>query len=205
MGNWVSSQQPDTYHQCDCAYSPTPSTGGKIHTEMRKLILNVKVVTMELLKVEYSLYFHLLSSSPAATLGSLCRWHPTDSAPSSSLLPTRRYCSVEWLWLWSTGRTRLIVILKGFVYLLPISQDCNNLTYISSLQTIRGQNCAVAFHMYFHLIYPRPHNCICISIFNVQYTQVTTLADNIPIINIVFCTTKKLEKDIFQCPESLHS
>ena len=45
---------------------PTPGTGGKIHTEMRKLILNVKVVTMELLKVEYSLYFHLLSSSPAA-------------------------------------------------------------------------------------------------------------------------------------------
>ena len=65
--------------------SPTPGTGGKIHTEMRKLILNVKVVTMELLKVEYSLYFHLLSSSPAATLGSLCRWHPTDIAPSSPL------------------------------------------------------------------------------------------------------------------------
>ena len=101
-------------------------------------------------------------------------------------------------------RTRLIVILKGFVYLLPISQDCNNLTSIS-LQTIRGQNCAVAFNMYFHLIYPHPHNCICISIFNVQYTQVTTLADTIPIINIVFCTTKNLEKDIFQCPESLHS
>ena len=110
----------------------------------------------------------------------------TSDRQRSLLLPTRRYCSVEWLWLWSTGRTRLIVILKGFVYLLPISQDCNNLTYISSLQTIRGQNCAVAFNMYFHLIYPRPHNCICISIFNVQYTQVTTLADNIPIIDIVF-------------------
>ena len=165
---------------------------------------------MELLKVEYSLYFHPLSSSPAARrpLRALSAGDIRQTAlppPPSSLLPTRRYCSVEWLWLWSTGRTRLIVILKGFVYLLPISQDCNNLTYISSLQTIRGQNCAVAFNMYFHLIYPRPHNCICISIFNVQYTQVTTLADNIPIINIVFCTTKKLEKDIFQCPESLHS
>ena len=162
MGNWVSSQQPDTYQQCDCAYSPTQGTGGKIHTKMRKLILNVKVVTMELLKVEYSLYFHLLSSSPAATLGSLCRWHPTDSAPSSSLLPTRRYCSVEWLWLWSTGRTRLIVILKGFVYLLPISQDCNNLTYISSLQTIRGHNYAVWLSICISILSTHAHTTVSV-------------------------------------------
>ena len=61
--------------------SPTPSTGGKIHTEMRKLILNVKVVTMELLKVEYSLYFHPLSSSPAA-------WRPLRALSAGDIRQT---------------------------------------------------------------------------------------------------------------------